>query len=242
MHVDSIILTEPAKLVLTPFQKNVTCNGGSAGLASVTATGGTKPFTTTWLPTLIPFGLKAGPEVCLVTDSNGCRAQNFFNITQPKLIVPVVAVKPASCSTCSDGRDSVTVTGGIAPYMYNWSPGGCSLPMCSGLTAGTYSCCITDSAGCQVCQSVDVGVLGINELGAPSMYIFPNPVGDQLFIQIPAEYNIQGLALFNMFGQELMEIKSFKATSLDVSMLKPGTYLLRLYAPEGNMHKLFIKR
>jgi hypothetical protein len=240
--VDSVNLTEPASLVITPAHQNVTCNGGNNGWATAIVSGGTGPYTYTWLPSLIPFGLKAGFEACFVTDSNGCRIQSIFNITQPTKIVPVVSVKPVSCATCTDGRDSVNVTGGKLPYTYAWTPGGCTSPLCTGLAAGTYTCCVTDSAGCMICQTVSVGVLGITEMDAPSMYIYPNPAGDQLSIQIPPQYDIRGLGLFNTMGQQILELKDFRSSTLDVSMLKPGTYLLRLYYTGGCMHKLFIKK
>jgi hypothetical protein len=238
---DTVTLTEPAALVLTPTQHNVTCNGGADGFAVATVSGGTGAYTYSWLPSPFPIGLAAGPEFCLVTDSNGCRINHLFPITQPPAIVPTVSAKPASCGTCNDGRDSVAVTGGKGAYTYSWSPGGCTSPLCTGLAPGTYSCCVTDSAGCTVCQTVNVSVLGITEMEAPSMYIFPNPAGDYLNIQIPSQYNIQGLGLFSSVGQEILEISDFKSSLLDVSRLKPGIYLLRLYYPGGSMHKLFIK-
>lgn len=242
VKMDSVLLTEPAVLAATTSQVNQPCNGGSTGSASVTPSGGTAPYTYSWVPTASPTGLKAGPEICFLTDSNGCRKTIPFNITQPALIRPVISVKPASCGTCLDGRDSVTVTGGKGTLTYSWSPGTCTSPACSGLAAGTYTCCVTDSAGCNACQTVTLGVTGIVEHEAPVMFIYPNPAGQLLNIEVPAQLETGTLSLYDAVGSLVREIKSFKSASLDVSGLVPGTYILRLDYAGGSMHKLFVKQ
>ncbi|MBL0053743.1 MAG: SprB repeat-containing protein [Bacteroidetes bacterium] len=44
---DSIVVTEPAVLVITPTQTNVSCNGQSTGSATASVTGGTLQYTYT---------------------------------------------------------------------------------------------------------------------------------------------------------------------------------------------------
>jgi hypothetical protein len=239
---DSVSITGPAQpLTAATTQTNAKCHGGT-GMATATASGGTAPYTYSWVPNPLYFALAAGPEICNITDSNGCTTTKFFNITQPSAIVPTVLVTPASSSTASDGKDSVSVTGGTGgTYTYSWSPNNCNTPSCSGLTAGYYTVCVTDSNNCKVCVTDTLGVTGIVEMEAPAMFIFPNPAGDFINIQIPAQYNIQSLELFNGMGELLFERKDFKANLLDLSGLAPGTYLLRLNFPGGSMHKFFIK-
>jgi len=56
-----------------------------------------------------------------------------------------------SCNGGSDGALSVSVSGGIAPYTYSWSPGnplGDSTSSVSGLTAGVWTCILNDVNGC----------------------------------------------------------------------------------------------
>ncbi len=61
----------------------------------------------------------------------------------------------ASCSSCSDGTVNVSVTGGTAPYSYQWSNGATTSSL-TGLTPGIYNVCITDSVGCTQCTNVVV--------------------------------------------------------------------------------------
>jgi hypothetical protein len=239
---DSVMIGTPAPLTATTSQVNETCFGDATGTASVTPSGGTAPYKYSWLPSPFPILLKAGPEVCILTDSNGCRIFKTFNITQPPAIKPVISSKMTSCSSCADGRDSVSVTGGVGPLSYAWSPGGCSTPVCTGLTAGTYTCCVTDSTGCRVCQSGTVDVTGIRESEIPSVYVYPNPAGDYLTLQLPASYEVKTLRIYNVAGELVAEKGEFRATVLDVSGLRAGTYVLQLDCKEGLLHKVFIKK
>ena len=79
----SVTITEPAALVATcSVVSNVTCNGGSFGSASVSASGGTAPYTGTG-----PFtGLAAGSYTYNVSDANGCTASCSVTITEPAVL------------------------------------------------------------------------------------------------------------------------------------------------------------
>ncbi|MFI5150621.1 MAG: T9SS type A sorting domain-containing protein, partial [Bacteroidia bacterium] len=240
---DSVKIGGPAlPLTATTTQTNVKCYGGSTGSATATASGGTAPYTYSWVPNPLYFALKAGPEICTVTDSNGCTTNKFFNITQPPVINPTLYVTPATSSSASNGKDSVSVTGGTGgTYTYSWSPGTCNTNVCTGLAPGYYTVCVTDSNNCRVCKTDTLGVMGIVEMEAPSMFVFPNPAGDHLNIQAPAQYAIQSIELFNIQGILVYQRKDFKSGILDLNSLTPGTYLLRLNYQGGSMHKFFVK-
>jgi len=51
-----------------------------------------------------------------------------------------------SCFGLSDGSIDLTITGGIAPFTYNWNTGD-TIEDLNGLIAGTYNVLVTDSAG-----------------------------------------------------------------------------------------------
>jgi len=52
-----------------------------------------------------------------------------------------------SCIPGGDGTAMATVSGGMPPYTYVWSPGFGTTPMMTGLTAGTYALTVGDANG-----------------------------------------------------------------------------------------------
>jgi hypothetical protein len=163
-------ITQPTAIVVTPAsQTNISCFGGSNGAASInTPTGGAGGFTYNWTPgnptgdgTVSVTGLTAGTWTCTVTDANSCTRTQTFNITQPTAI----AVSPASqtnisCNGGSNGAASInTPTGGAGGFTYNWTPGnptGDGTVSVTGLTAGTWTCTVTDANSCTTTQTFNV--------------------------------------------------------------------------------------
>jgi hypothetical protein len=151
-------ITEPTALSLTAAsQTNVACNGGSNGAATVNAaTGGAGGYTYNWSPSggtgLTATGLTAGNYTCTVTDANYCTTSVSFTITQPTALNLTAASQTnVSVSGGTDGAASVNAaTGGTAPYMYDWtgSPTGDGTRSVTGLSAGTWTCTVTDANGC----------------------------------------------------------------------------------------------
>ena len=155
-------ITQPTALNLTASsQTNVACNGGANGAASVNAaTGGAGGYTYNWTPgnpigdgTVSVTGLTAGTWTCTVTDANACTASVNFTVTQP----PSLSLTPASqtniaCNGGATGAASVNAaTGGAGGYTYNWTPGnpiGDGTVSVTGLTAGTWTCTVTDANAC----------------------------------------------------------------------------------------------
>jgi hypothetical protein len=127
-------LPEPARLVIAVNAPPVLCHGGTS-IVTVSATGGTPPYTGTGT-----FTRGAGTYTFTVTDANGCVASSgAITITQPLAALAVDAI--ASDILCNGGSSTVTVTatGGTPPYVGtgNYSR-----------TAGTYTFTVTDANGC----------------------------------------------------------------------------------------------
>ncbi len=152
-------VTQPIALVANATAKtNVSCNGGSDGSATVSATGGAGAYTYLWAPSggtaATATGLAAGTYTVTVTDSNGCTATQSFSITEPTaLVTNADAQTNVSCNGGSNGSATVSVTGGTAAYTYSWSPAGGTAATASGLAAGTYTVTVTDANLCQTTQS-----------------------------------------------------------------------------------------
>ncbi|REJ80583.1 MAG: T9SS C-terminal target domain-containing protein, partial [Bacteroidetes bacterium] len=135
---------------------HVSCFGESDGAVSVTATGGTGPYTISGTTT----GLSQGTYTFMVTDVNGCTSTCTVTINEPtKVEASSTASTPANCGS-SDGSASVTATGGAGGYSYSWSPGGQTGSTATGLAPGVYTVTITDADNCTGTATVTVGGVG----------------------------------------------------------------------------------
>lgn len=151
-------INEPPPLQVVPSQTNVTCGGVCDGTASVVVSGGVPGYTYSWSPapgggqgTANATGLCPGAYSVLITDANGCTFTQPFTILDAVPLQVSLQVLPASCPSACDGSAGVIVTGGQAPYSYDWQPlpgGGQGTPNVTGLCAQAYVLTITDFLGC----------------------------------------------------------------------------------------------
>ena len=160
----TFIITEP----ITPLTAsqgtvaNVNCYGEPTGSATVIASGGTGAYSYSWSPSggtaATATELAAGNYTVTVTDDNGCTTTQGFNITQPAApLTATTASTDVSCFNGANGTASVSVSGGTPLYTYLWAPSGGTASFATGLSAGNYTCTITDSKGCTLIQPVTVG-------------------------------------------------------------------------------------
>jgi trimeric autotransporter adhesin len=144
-----------APVVSLVSSTNALCNGASTGAATVSAINGAS-FTYSWSPSggnaSSASGLAAGTYTVTVT--NNCNVSTNFNvvITQPAVLAPTVSKTDITCNNANNGTASVAVTGGTGAYTYAWSNGGTSASI-SALSAGTYTCIITDANACSKTDS-----------------------------------------------------------------------------------------
>lgn len=156
---DTIVVTQPPQFILTGNSTNVSCFGGNDGAASISVAGATPPYSYLWSPngetTSSITGLSAGMYTVTVTDTNGCSVQQIYTITEPDQLVLTPSQTDVSCNGGSNGTASVSVMGGVAPYVYLWSTGATGNAI-SGLAAGTYNVEVTDINGCKASVSITI--------------------------------------------------------------------------------------
>lgn len=135
-----------------------TC-GDQDGEIDLTGTGGVASYTysiddgATSQGTGLFTGLGAGSYDILITDGNGCEVtgtETVNNIGGPT--ISTITPQDPSCTDECDGEISVTVTGGTAPYTYQWldnngNPIGTDDATLIDLCAGEYSIEVNDNAG-----------------------------------------------------------------------------------------------
>lgn len=148
--VSSITITEPD--ILNPLYNsvNVTCFGLTNGSITMQVTGGTPNYTYSWAhgsTQAIQTMLAAGTYNVTVTDSHQCTAYQTITITQPDSIIINANIADITCFGENNGVIQTVVSGGVAPYTYQWSNGSNASTL-SNLSAGTYVLNLTDANGC----------------------------------------------------------------------------------------------
>ncbi len=134
----------------------VSCHGLSDGTATVSITGGMAPYTISWdngETGLTASALNGGSHVVQVTDQNGCSSVAEVTIFEPSPITITQTLSEPKCGGDSTGSISLQVEGGQGGFSYLWNNGSI-FPHILGISAGTYSCQVTDKAGCNVMKQV----------------------------------------------------------------------------------------
>ncbi|MXN90793.1 T9SS sorting signal type C domain-containing protein [Flavobacterium sp. Sd200] len=154
---ETFTITQPEPLTATTTQTNINCYGSNTGSATVTPTGGTPPYTYSWLSTgsstATANNLLAGDHTVTVTDAKNCTVTKIVTITQP--LAPLTATTSQTNVNCYDGNTgsaTVTPTGGTAPYTYQWSSGH-NTATATHLRFGNYSVTIRDANNCSIVKT-----------------------------------------------------------------------------------------
>jgi gliding motility-associated-like protein len=166
--LDSFTIFDPVPLQATETHVDVFCNGDCDGQILVNAVSGTGtlgingyeynitgPGQTgnVFSATNSFFGLCAGTYTVTVRDGNNCTLPVSITIAEPAALAATTATTDVSCNGGIDGSATVTATGGVAPYTYNWSNGQTTQTAVN-LAAGGYDVTITDDNGCDLVTSV----------------------------------------------------------------------------------------
>ncbi|MFM7216684.1 MAG: PKD domain-containing protein [Bacteroidota bacterium] len=139
--------------------QDVSCNAGADGAAQAGAIIGNAPFSYSWTngafsPSI--SGVPAGNYSVSVTDVNGCVSVETVTIIEPPALTLAIATTDPVCFGGSDGSASVTVNGGTPGYITQWSVTGVVGNTVSGLSAGSYTCTVTDVNGCTLSQQIQL--------------------------------------------------------------------------------------
>ncbi len=156
----SATITQPSSISCSTSATNATCFGSATGTATVTATGGSTPYTYQWSTspvktTATVIGLAAGTYTVTITDAQGCTKTCQATVSQPAALVSLYVPVNVLCYGGNNGAIDLTVTGGTSPYTYSWSTGATTQDL-SGISAGIYTVLITDHKGCNISSSINI--------------------------------------------------------------------------------------
>lgn len=153
----------PPPINLSVSGIDVKCNGDNSGVVSALAFGGTGTLSFVWrnclggnnLAGAVQNNLYAGCYQVTVTDANSCTATAVQNITEPPPFQFIGVQDSVSCNGLSDGSATMTVSGGLIPYAYQWDSGA-TTSTANSLSAGFHFVTITDANLCAATTFVEV--------------------------------------------------------------------------------------
>jgi gliding motility-associated-like protein len=159
----SVTINEPLGITTNITKTDVLCSGNSTGSATVTANGGTPPYSYSWNTTPIQtsnvaLNLPLGTYTATITDTKGCATTAVAIITEPNGIVTSIASQTnVDCFGNNTGAVTISASGGKGVLTYSWDtiPAQNTLSL-TGLTAGNYNLTVTDENNCKKIQTVTI--------------------------------------------------------------------------------------
>ncbi len=145
------IVAPPDLIVATSLTQAPTCDGTGDGSIAVNVSGGTSPYNIRWNTGIITStleNLNPGTYTVEVSDEAGCMITDSITIEgATDISVTVTELSGATSSNNADATATVTATGGLAPYTFNWDNGAVGDTV-TNLSPGNHVVVATDANGC----------------------------------------------------------------------------------------------
>ncbi len=184
-----------------------------------------------------------------ITDANGCELIVYNDQSVNDVIIDITEIDIEAASNCDssngDGAIDIQVSGGIPPYIYNWSNGDATQNI-AGINTGNYYVTVTDSS---VPPQSTVGSYWVpcnrngrlKGLGQISYDAFPNPTEDIFCVKLyhlDKQASNGTLEIFNAQGQLVMSRAIEENTidyrlDIDVQNFNQGVYVYKLSFNDG---------
>lgn len=167
IDIDTIIVGEPAELILSSTKTDMSCFGLPDGTATVVATGGivASNYIYNWSngrTNATAINLTNITYNVSVTDDNGCTTIDTIEITEPVVLSSIINDIPSSCYLGNDGKAVIQVSGGTpnssGDYNYQWG----TTPTQTSDTAtnlngnATYTVTVTDANACVLVDTIKI--------------------------------------------------------------------------------------
>ncbi|MFL2569955.1 MAG: T9SS type A sorting domain-containing protein [Flavobacteriales bacterium] len=155
---DTITIFQPSQLSISQEVESVNCNGGNDGSISVEVTGGFPSYSFSWstmgnavVGSTDLIDLSAGVYTLTLEDANDCQRNFDVEVLEPSALTASSIVEDVSCNGGDDGNATISIAGGVGPYMMNWQGADPT-----SLSADTYEVIITDANSCTGTIDVEV--------------------------------------------------------------------------------------
>jgi hypothetical protein len=219
------------------------CQGGSVTLNANTGTGLTYQWqlngTNITGATTASYTANAAGSYTVVVTSTSCSSTSAAT---------TVTVNPLPTATITQAGNVLTAPSGFASYKWYKNGSlitGATAPTYTATSSGSYYVIVTNANNCSG-QSNTIGLtVGINDISASSVQIYPNPGDGMFYLDISVARNTPVVRVFNILGQEVKaEVKAITAGKLciEISNKQPGTYYVQLVFPEKVMNTSILIR
>ena len=232
IHLDTITITQPDSLYFSYSMLNyngyeISCSGFNDGLIEINIFGGTGPYTN-YLENIasnIPLdsftlsGISSGIYIDSIIDINGCKYIDTFILDEPPALNLNLNQINVLCNAGCDGSILSNVTGGVAPFFYQWNNGMTSSNIDS-LCSGSYNLIVSDTNGCTSNDSVYISEPNSITISIDSLTNVSTYAGSDGSIEI----TVSGGA--GNYSFEWFDDNGILATNEDISNLTAGSYYL----------------
>lgn len=140
----------PNGMTSTAVITNANC--GPNGSIDITVLGGNAPYTYSWsngATTQDIFNLSAGQFTYTITDNANCIVSGTGSVIETNGSIDYDFTTTSEICGNNAGEINLSPTGGTTPYSFLWNNGETTQNI-SGLSAGNYTCVVTDNNGCAI--------------------------------------------------------------------------------------------
>ncbi|MEM1324527.1 MAG: T9SS type A sorting domain-containing protein [Bacteroidota bacterium] len=197
--LSDLVIRRPMPIQIAASLQSPTCADRADGAIEIIASGGVPPYAYNWSDTTLQSNIRTnlpeGNYQLEIVDLNGCRVNYDIPINAPdSLQITEVNSRDMSCAGLENGFIAPELSGGTAPYFYEWSNGSFESTI-SDLEANDYELTVTDINGCQLiesfaiaepeplnlvienifdvsCQGIDDGVISVQATGGSRSYVY----------------------------------------------------------------------
>lgn len=155
----TFIISNPPVLSANASFSSLQCGVDGSYAIDLSVNGGKGPYSYIWsngATTEDLSGLNSGTYTVTIKDASGCTLTKEVSITPSTSAINATAqVSSLQCGAEGSYTINLDVSGGSAPYTYQWSNGATTEDL-NGLNTGTYTVVITDATGCSITKEVVV--------------------------------------------------------------------------------------
>ena len=158
-RVKSLTLGQVNPVYISNISKNApSCPDAMDGSIAITASGGKGNYSYEWSTgdtTSTISGLGSGEYLVTIYDNFVCSDQASITITAPDTLSAEYLTEKPNCYATSDGQVTLSISGGIPPYTFEWEDGS-TLKRRFDLASGNYEVFISDNNNCSLIKNINV--------------------------------------------------------------------------------------